>query len=96
MKKSKDRTSSLLADRRRAKAHRAMILGLKSKPCADCKTEWPHYVMEFDHCRGEKLFSIADGAWKSLARLLAEIAKCDLVCSNCHKVRTHKRKKRGR
>ena len=28
----------------------------------------------------------------SLARLMAEIAKCEVVCANCHAERTHKRR----
>jgi hypothetical protein len=50
--------------------------------------------MDFDHVRGEKLFEIGQAPSKgaSLATLLAEIAKCEVVCSNCHRQRTHDRK----
>ena len=45
---------------------------------------------DFDHLR-DKVFVIA--FMKNLAptKLLAEAAKCDVVCSNCHRMRTHGR-----
>jgi pyruvate-formate lyase-activating enzyme len=51
-------------------------------------------VMEFDHRPGEAKVShvanmLRDGIGK--ARILVEISKCDLVCSNCHRIRTWKR-----
>lgn len=70
----------------------------KSKPCADCNRRYPHYVMEFDHVRGVKLFSVnVNGSTPiTLSRLEAEIAKCDVVCSNCHRARTWRRVHEGR
>jgi hypothetical protein len=52
---------------------------------------YPTYVMQFDHVRGVKEFEIgqAQRLQVSTARLFAEIAKCDLVCANCHMERTH-------
>jgi hypothetical protein len=70
---------------------RAIVREAKAGPCADCGLSWPYYVMHFDHVRGDKLFNI--GKISSIAhgvserRLRAEIAKCDLVCSNCHLIR---------
>jgi hypothetical protein len=47
--------------------------------------------MQFDHVRGEKEFGIAKALAKcgqiTLEELRAEIAKCDVVCSNCHALR---------
>jgi hypothetical protein len=73
--------------------HRRIIIEAKSQPCADCGLTYPPYVMDFDHVRGEKLWAIGSvkGA-VTTAALLAEIAKCDVVCSNCHRVRTHRRR----
>lgn len=72
----------------------ALLNDLKTAPCADCGVAYPPWVMQFDHHpdRGEKGFAI--GAQRTnvgLARLLAEIAKCDVVCANCHALRTHAR-----
>lgn len=69
----------------------------ESKPCLDCGHSYPHYVMDFDHVRGEKCANIADMVNRSCSRkaVFEEIEKCDLVCSNCHRVRTHKRRVAG-
>ena len=63
---------------------------MKSKPCMDCGNTFPPVCMDFDHVRGGKVMSITrmvHGA-SSRDRILEEIAKCDLVCSNCHRIRT--------
>jgi hypothetical protein len=66
---------------------------IKDKPCMDCGQVFHPWCMEFDHARGEKSFGIAGAiGWKSWEKILAEIKKCDLVCANCHRMRTHKRK----
>ena len=62
---------------------------LKTTPCVDCGNSFPPCVMDFDHVRGEKVTSVSRMLRWSRERLLAEIAKCDLVCSNCHRLRTH-------
>lgn len=77
--------------RKRRELVRAIRDEAKKKPCADCGNEYPPYVMQFDHVRGEKLFMISETrqAKMSIAKLHAEIAKCDVVCANCHSIRTH-------
>ena len=59
-------------------------------PCADCGETDP-LVLEFDHV-GEKDFNIAAGflhyRWQ---RVLDEIARCEVVCANCHRRRTARR-----
>jgi hypothetical protein len=63
-------------------------------PCMDCDGVFEWCAMDFDHRPGEgKEFGIG---WISnlkatperVAKTQKEIAKCDLVCSNCHRVRT--------
>lgn len=79
--------------RKRYRENRQELIELRSKPCTDCKQTYPHYVMEFDHARGKKRFNIASLGQGRLSDPMAqeELAKCDLVCANCHKVRTYKR-----
>jgi hypothetical protein len=61
-----------------------------SHPCIDCGETDP-LVLEFDHLR-DKRFDIsralASRKWESI---LAEIEKCQVVCSNCHRRRTYRR-----
>jgi hypothetical protein len=85
--------------KRRDAAIRALVRGAKDMPCADCGQRFPYYVMEFDHRSGEpKCFNIGDVNDRrrvGRSRLQAEIAKCDVVCANCHRERTHQRRRRN-
>lgn len=75
------------------KKNRDYVIEQKQKPCTDCGIQYPHYVMDFDHRPKEiKIMCIAKlvGSRK-LDTLIKEIAKCDIVCSNCHRERTWKR-----
>ncbi len=61
--------------------------------CMDCglKTTVTE-VYEFDHRPGtEKVDGIARLRFGTMAQLVAEIAKCDVVCANCHRIRTMRR-----
>lgn len=73
---------------------RRLIDELKAQSsCADCGGRFPPVAMDFDHVRGVKKFNIAKigGSQMSTETLLEEIAKCELVCANCHRVRTQRR-----
>lgn len=71
----------------------AYAVAAKDTPCTDCGKRYPPWVMDFDHVRGPKLFDIGSARNKagSLRRLKEEIAKCEVVCANCHRTRTHDR-----
>lgn len=76
---------------RHRKTIKAFINEAKNKPCADCGNTYPHYVMDFDHL-SDKNFNISNGGLMvSRDQLEQEIAKCDVVCSNCHRQRTYQR-----
>jgi hypothetical protein len=65
----------------------------KSKhKCADCKEDYPYWIMEFDHL-GNKDFTISHFRTKgyTIAQVKKEIKKCEVVCSNCHRNRTFNR-----
>jgi hypothetical protein len=63
-------------------------------PCVDCGETNP-LVLTFDHVRGIKKGNISDmvGRGRSIDAIKAEIAKCDVVCFNCHMKREHKRRR---
>jgi hypothetical protein len=64
---------------------------LKNNPCKDCNNKFPSYVMQFDHLKDKK-FEISRALTSySIEEILKEISKCDLVCANCHAIRTFKR-----
>ena len=61
--------------------------------CIDCNTKYPFYVLDFDHTRGNKVSNIGQMLdYFSMEDILKEVAKCDIVCSNCHRTRTYQRK----
>lgn len=67
---------------------RALLDRAKQVPCADCGGMFPPYVMDFDH-RDPSTKEFNVGSYMvSIARLTREIAKCDVVCANCHRERT--------
>lgn len=74
---------------------RKFLLEVKSGPCSDCGNKFPVECMDFDHRDGEtKRFSISKMKTHNEVRIREEIAKCDLVCANCHRIRTTKRGQR--
>ncbi len=59
----------------------------RDHPCVDCGETDP-LVLDFDHL-GDKLFNVTHGIKdRSWEALLAEIAKCEVRCANCHRRRT--------
>ena len=72
------------------------LIEVKEKnPCMDCKISYPYYMMDFDHVRGKKQANVAELInTLSKKRIDTEIAKCEVVCSNCHRARTYMRKMR--
>lgn len=70
---------------------KALLAELKSVPCKDCGKTYPPYVMDFDHVRGAKSFNISYSEILETNKILEEAKKCDVVCSNCHRIRTFKR-----
>ena len=76
------------------KIHLPLFVEILKQGCMDCKKYFP-LSMQFDHLpQFEKkniistLFFCQQKTW---AEVLEEIAKCELVCGNCHRKRTNKR-----
>lgn len=57
----------------------------------DCGFIGPPFMFEFDHRDPElKEFGVSDGGvTRAIAKIIAESLKCDMVCPNCHRMRTH-------
>jgi len=67
-----------------------LINQLKFTNCKDCHIRYNPWIMQFDHRDpSRKKGYIHRFRCRSLNSLLEEIAKCDVVCSNCHCHRTH-------
>lgn len=63
----------------------------RSHPCVDCGEADP-VVLDFDHLR-DKSFQIGQALnYRKWSLILEEIEKCEVVCSNCHRRRTARRR----
>lgn len=64
---------------------------LNESECMDCGISNP-IVLDFDHRPGtNKQFTISKavaGSTRSWKAIQQEIEKCDIVCANCHRIRT--------
>lgn len=90
--KTRDRTN-----RNRTIQKRKLWEYKEAAGCQDCGEKYPHWMLDFDH-RPEytKLDSPTQIIHKySLARALEELNKCDVVCPNCHRIRTYTRNQSG-
>jgi hypothetical protein len=66
---------------------------LQNSSCTDCKNpDWR--LLEFDHVRGTKFAGISEMCFTrkcSVEKIQEEIDKCDIVCANCHRLRSYAR-----
>lgn len=79
--------------RRKERARRRAILNeiKMSAGCADCGYAKAPVALDFDHRDpSTKSFNVSAGvdASRPWAIILTEIEKCDVVCANCHRIRT--------
>lgn len=81
-----------LADESKRKIKEYVIIYLSTHPCVDCGESDP-VVLEFDHREtSNKIDSVAKivSSSFSIQKVIAEIAKCDVRCANCHRRKTAK------
>jgi predicted transcriptional regulator len=65
----------------------------ESRGCMDCGEMYPYFILQFDHIK-EKSFQISNHRkyTKSLEKIKEEVEKCEVVCGNCHALRTYIRR----
>src|ERR1022692_1937357 len=77
----------------RRKANLLMRQWKESHPCADCHLFYRYFQLEFDH--DPRFIKVCDlgkvGKKLDEATLRREMAKCQVVCRNCHAARTWSR-----
>lgn len=70
---------------------KAEVMLLKADSCIDCHRYFVSEAMHFDHrpdeTKNRNIRGLIDRS-ASLKTLRIEIAKCDLVCVGCHRIRT--------
>lgn len=62
--------------------------------CVDCGYDRHPAALDFDHVLPGKIKNVA--ACKTLEEIEREIEKCEVVCANCHRIRTAERGQYGR
>ena len=89
----RDRQTKVKAarDKVRKRNQEIILCWLEAHPCVDCGEPDP-IVLEFDHLQAdEKVVEVSTLTTASKYRLLVEMAKCEVVCANCHRRRTYVR-----
>lgn len=71
-----------------------LLESAKDVPCADCGGIFPTEAMDFDHVRGRKRVDATGMRKLGFQTAVEEIAKCEVVCVNCHRRRTRWRRRR--
>ena len=81
------------AKRNRSTLKRRFVQNNKiGKPCADCGVKYPPHVLQYDHVTGEKVANLNKMyLTHTMEEIVEEIAKCEIVCGNCHAHRGWKR-----
>jgi hypothetical protein len=83
------------AQRARWRHHADILDQLRSVPCADCGGRFAQCAMDFDHRDpSTKLGVVTRMINASYRRMMVEVAKCDIVCANCHRLRTFERRQK--
>ncbi len=88
----KEKTHKRTRDTRAANTQKLRQMKEESG-CVDCGQRYPHFVLQFDHLPEYKKEGIVSDIARrySWEKALEEIEKCEIVCANCHNVRTWSR-----
>lgn len=67
---------------------RQKLIAERGNICLDCKVSFPACCYDFHHRDPkEKEFEFSKARNRSEIQIRTEIAKCDLLCANCHRIR---------
>lgn len=71
-----------------------VLAKLKDVECKDCGVKYPKAAMQFDHTDGKKPVSLVKLAstGSSVEAIMKEFSRCEVVCANCHAIRTQARR----
>lgn len=92
-KNQKDKTRERSQSRR--EKIRNILKKIKEKAgCSDCQTMHPYYMLDFDHTGDDKIDALSVMTrWYPIEDIMKEIQKCEVVCANCHRIRSYKRQR---
>lgn len=97
-KTPKGKAAGVKGNRLLRRRRKMKLLELFGGKCVDCGYAGHFAALEFDHLDATtKLFTIgASGTSKKWNQLVEEARKCEIVCSNCHAIRTYERHVKAR
>lgn len=88
----KNKAKYMASARKSREKRKKFVDDLKRSPCVDCGGTFQPWQMQFDHLGDDKCDSVSNLIkTASMKAIEAEIAKCELVCANCHADRTYQR-----
>lgn len=72
--------------RKRTSARRALLARIKVRAgCAVCGYDDAACALDFNHFKGEKVADLTKMVTYRMDRIVQEIAKCVVLCANCHR-----------
>jgi hypothetical protein len=75
--------------KRHHRGRKSELVQYKGGKCMDCGGVFPDCVYDFEHRDPfDKSFNIGQKLHRPMEELKSEADKCDLLCSNCHRIRT--------
>ena len=82
---------------RRWKQHVVNLEKLRRGKCVDCGLRVPFdrpYLFDFDHRERQAKVDAVSKMCRAntMQAIVEEMAKCDLVCALCHRIRTHEKR----
>jgi hypothetical protein len=90
MHRIKARQEQPFYERDRCREQKAILVSLKGGHCYDCDGVFPDCCYHFHHRDPRiKTFDLGQNMLRSLSVLKAEAEKCDLLCANCHAIKSY-------
>ena len=60
--------------------------------CAQCGFNKHPAALQFNHIKEDKLFNISQDVKRKWEDIINEIAKCEVLCANCHSIHSYENK----
>jgi len=77
-------------ERDRCREQKAILVAEHGGKCCDCNGVFPDCCYQFHHRNpDEKLFNLGRQMLRNIDVLRVEAKKCDMICANCHVLRTY-------
>ncbi len=90
LENGESRRTRVLSNKQMMREKKAQLVEYKGGTCVDCGGIFPACCYHFDHRNPlEKSRGIAQMMHRPIEEVKSEADKCDLVCANCHAIRTY-------